>query len=140
MIYNKYIKRYHILIIMNNIRYTLEDNHVNKKISYDEIKNDVNEQEKNIINNSDYINDFYSQILLQEQDYDENYTKKQMEMIADYYSISKRKKRKHELIEDIVEFENKIEHMEIVEKRKLLWFYIEEIKNDNYLNKFLILD
>lgn len=125
---------------MNNIRYTLEDNHVNKKISYDEIKNDVNEQEKNIINNSDYINDFYSQILLQEQDYDENYTKKQMEMIADYYSISKRKKRKHELIEDIVEFENKIEHMEIVEKRKLLWFYIEEIKNDNYLNKFLILD
>ena len=125
---------------MNNIRYTLEDNHVNKKLSYDEIKNDVNEQEKNIINNSDYINDFYSQILLEEQDYDENYTKKQLEMIADYYSISKRKKRKHELIENIVEFENKIEHMEIVEKRKLLWFYIQEIKNDNYLNKFLILD
>ena len=125
---------------MNNIRYTLEDNHVNKKLSYDEIKNDINEQEKNIINNSDYINDFYSQILLEEQDYDENYTKKQLEMIADYYSISKRKKRKHELIENIVEFENKIEHMEIVEKRKLLWFYIQEIKNDNYLNKFLILD
>lgn len=125
---------------MNNIRYTLEDNHVNKKLSYDEIKNDVNEQEKNITNNSDYINDFYSQILLEEQDYDENYTKKQLEMIADYYSISKRKKRKHELIENIVEFENKIEHMEIVEKRKLLWFYIQEIKNDNYLNKFLILD
>lgn len=125
---------------MNNIRYTLEDNHVNKKISYDEIKKDVNEQEKNIINNSDYINDFYSQILLEEQDYNENYTKKQLEMIADYYSISKRKKRKNQLIEDIVEFENKIEHMEIVEKRKLLWFYIQEIKNDNYLNKFLILD
>jgi hypothetical protein len=125
---------------MNNIRYTLEDNHVNKKLSYDEIKNNVNEQEKNIVNNSDYINDFYSQILLEEQDYDENYTKKQLEMIADYYSISKRKKRKHELIENIVEFENKIEHMEIVEKRKLLWFYIQEIKNDNYLNKFLILD
>ena len=125
---------------MNNIRYTLEDNHVNKKLSYDEIKNDVNEQEKNIINNSDYINDFYSQILLEEQDYDENYTKKQLEMIADYYSISKRKKRKHELIENIVEFENKIEHMEFVVKRKLLWFYIQEIKNDNYLNKFLILD
>jgi len=125
---------------MNNIRYTLEDNHVNKKLSYDEIKKDVNEQEKNIINNSDYINDFYSQILLEEQDYNENYTKKQLEMIADYYSISKRKKRKNQLIEDIVEFENKIEHMEIVEKRKLLWFYIQEIKNDNYLNKFLILD
>jgi hypothetical protein len=125
---------------MNNIRYTLEDNHVNKKLSYDEIKNNVNEQEKNIVNNSDYINDFYSQILLEEQEYDENYTKKQLEMIADYYSISKRKKRKHELIENIVEFENKIEHMEIVEKRKLLWFYIQEIKNDNYLNKFLILD
>ena len=125
---------------MNNIRYTLEDNHVNKKLSYDEIKNNVNEQEKNIVNNSDYINDFYSQILLEEQEYDENYTKKQLEMIADYYSISKRKKRKNELIENIVEFENKIEHMEIVEKRKLLWFYIQEIKNDNYLNKFLILD
>ena len=61
-------------------------------------------------------------------------------MIADYYSLSKRKKRKHELIENIVDFENNIDNMEIVEKRKLLWFYIEEIKNDNYLNKFLILD
>ena len=125
---------------MNNIRYILEDNNVNKKISYNDIKNDVDEQEKNIINDNNYISDFYSQIVLEEQNYDENYNKKQLEMIADYYSISKRKKRKHQLIENIVEYENNMENIEIVEKRKLLWFYIEEIKNDNYLNKFLILD
>ena len=29
---------------------------------------------------------------------------------------------------------------EVVNRRKLLWFYLEEIKNDNYLRKFLILD
>lgn len=125
---------------MNNIRYILEDNNKNKKISYDDIKNEVEVQEKNICSDNNYLNDYYSQLVLEEQNYDENFTKKQLEMIADYYSLSKRKKRKHELIENIVDFENNIDNMEIVEKRKLLWFYIEEIKNDNYLNKFLILD
>ena len=75
-----------------------------------------------------------------ELDFNENYTKKQLEKIADYYKISKRKKRKNELIEEIVIFEKDISNYNITERRKLLWFYMSEIKNDNYLSKFLILD
>ena len=70
----------------------------------------------------------------------ENYTKKQLDLIADYYKISKRKKRKHILIEDIVAYENDMENEEIVSQRKLMWFYLEQIKCDNYLSKFLILE
>ena len=70
----------------------------------------------------------------------ENFLKKDLEKIADYYDISKRKKKKDELIEDIVIFELVTENIEIVSRRKTLWFYLEEIKNDNYLSKFLIFD
>ena len=75
-----------------------------------------------------------------EIDYNENYKKKELERIADYYEISKRKKRKQKLIEDIVIFEKDETNKEITERRKLLWYYMEEINNDNYLSKFLILD
>ena len=75
-----------------------------------------------------------------EMDYNENYKKKELERIADYYEISKRKKRKQKLIEDIVIFEKDETNKEITERRKLLWYYMEEINNDNYLSKFLILD
>ena len=34
------------------------------------------------------------------------YTKKQLDRIADYYQIPKRKKKKAELVEEIVIFEN----------------------------------
>ena len=79
-------------------------------------------------------------IIAMELEYKENYTKKQLEKIADYYQISKRKKRKDELIEAIVLFEQNIQNSDITEKRKTLWFYLQEIMNDNYLSKFLILD
>ena len=79
-------------------------------------------------------------IYASELDYNENYTKKQLDRIADYYQILKRKKKKAELIEEIVIYENDLSNYEITERRKLLWFYMEEINNDNYLSKFLILD
>ena len=75
-----------------------------------------------------------------ELDYQTNYIKKDLERIADYYEISKRKKRKDELIEDIVLFEKDPVNIQKVYQRKKLWRYIEEIKKDKYLRQFLILD
>tara|TARA_B000000437_G_C11460977_1_gene230563 strand:+ start:138 stop:518 length:381 start_codon:yes stop_codon:yes gene_type:complete len=126
---------------MQNIHYSLIEDKINRKISYEELKEEVNEREKEIdLKQTDDVTDFYSQICFEEQDYMENYTKKQLDLIADYYKISKRKKRKHILIEDIVAFENNMENEEIVSQRKLMWFYVEQIKCDNYLSKFLILE
>ena len=61
-----------------------------------------------------------------ELDYNENYTKKQLDRIADYYQIPKRKKKKAELVEEIVIFENDLSNYEITERRKLLWHYMKK--------------
>lgn len=78
--------------------------------------------------------------IAQEVEYDSNYTKKELEKVAEYYEISKRKKKKHDLIEDIVVFEKEPANIETVYKRKKLWGYIQEIKADKYLSKYLIFD
>ena len=75
-----------------------------------------------------------------EIEYNSNYNRKELDHIADYYGISKRKKKKNQLVEEIVIFEKEPENMENVHRRKMLWYYVEEIKSDKYLSKFLILD
>lgn len=87
-----------------------------------------NEQKDNILDN-----------IIQEQIiYNEDFLKKDLEMIASYYNISKRKKTKGELIQDIVLFETDPINFEITQKRKLMWFYLNELKTDRYLKKFII--
>ena len=81
-----------------------------------------------------------NEFMTQQFYYDENFTMKELHHIANYYDISKRKKKKAELIDDIIAFELDDENKEIVETRKRLWFYLNEIKNDNYLSKFIILE
>ena len=67
-------------------------------------------------------------------DYSTNYTVKQLGNILDYYEISRRKMRKEEMVEMIVLYENQ------VEQRKRLWKNFEELKQDKYFSKFLIID
>tara|TARA_Y100000591_G_C21853056_1_gene712939 strand:+ start:5361 stop:5780 length:420 start_codon:yes stop_codon:yes gene_type:complete len=81
-----------------------------------------------------------NEFMTQQFYYDENFTMKELYHIANYYEISKRKKKKAELIDDIIAFELDIENNEIVQTRKRLWFYLNEIKHDNYLSKFIILE
>ena len=50
------------------------------------------------------------------------------------------KKNKQDLKSEIVIFETSEENIAIVERRKELWFYINEIKEDKYLSKFLIFE
>ena len=42
------------------------------------------------------------------------------------------------MILDIVLFEEDSYNVNITNRRKLLWHYLNEIKNDRYLNKFII--
>ena len=123
-----------------NLSYSLieksedEEEEKGESVTYESLLKKVN-KDAETINNFD-VDD----MIAMEFEYKENYTKKQLEKIADYYQISKRKKRKQELIEEIVIFEKDISNYNITERRKTLWFYMSEIKNDNYLSKFLILD
>ncbi len=137
-----------------NISYSLQENKGAEMdvvtLSYDELLNEVTtsadaipDQESESEYEYDYSNDAMSGMddyIASELDYQTNYIKKELERIADYYEISKRKKKKNELVEDIVIFEKDPVNVEKVYQRKKMWRYIEEIKKDKYLRQFLILD
>ena len=126
-----------------NLSFSLIEPNIEAKkqteVTYDSLVSLVNEQSKNMEtdwNEGLSLDDYVAS----EIDYNENYTKKQLELIADYYDISKRKKKKGQLIEEIVIFEKEPTNYDITQRRKTLWFYMEEINNDSFLSKFLILD
>ena len=125
---------------MENIKCSvIEIKKDNDKANIDEIIESLNEEEENIKESNSYDNDFTTIYYLLEEEYNQ-FTKKELERICDYYKISKRKKRKSELIQDIIIFEQDANNQEMVDKRTELWYCIEMIKNDNYLKKFLILE
>ena len=135
-----------------NISYSLQENQGESvpNLSYEDLLNEVTtsadaipEQESEDEYEYDYSMDAMAGMddyIASELDYQTNYIKKDLERIADYYEISKRKKRKDQLVEDIVLFEKAPVNVQKVYQRKKMWRYIEEIKKDKYLRQFLILD
>lgn len=123
---------------MNYVIQEDNDNKINEVVNYNDIVDLVNNLDvsKNNYENENYDDNWFALIY----QYEADYTKKELDKIADYYNISKRKKKKMELCEEIVIFEMTPENEDIVNHRKLMWFYFEEIKKDNYLKKFIILD
>ena len=72
--------------------------------------------------------------------YQLNFTLRQLTQIFDYYNIPKPKKcNKDILIQMIIHFESDRENEDIVTKRKMLWFYMEELKNDKYMKHYVVL-
>jgi len=76
------------------------------------------------------------------KEYNDNFTIKELFLICDYYNISKELKllkcNKEKIIQSLVEFESCQSNNDIVLKRKQLWFYINELKNDKMMKKFVI--
>jgi hypothetical protein len=129
-----------------NLSFLLHEKNIDhEKISYDELMEDLDEKYEQKTQNEEYndLGGYYEDVDQYETmdlNYNTNFTKKQLERIAEYYEISKRKKNKQELIVDIILFELNPENEYIAFKRKQLWEYMKEIKADKYLSKFLILD
>lgn len=132
---------------VHNLRLKLIDADLELKdktdVTYEDLVDKVNiesEKRENIYMENMWDDNLANEFMTQQFYYDENYTMKELYHIANYYDISKRKKKKAELIDDIIAFELDNENCEVVETRKRLWFYVNEIKNDNYLSKFIILE
>jgi hypothetical protein len=91
----------------------------------------------NEIENED-INDNFHHVLY----YYENFTIKELLLICDYYRISKELKinkcKKDIIVQVLVDFETNYQNHDIVSKRKNLWFYINELKNDKFMKKYLL--
>ena len=125
-----------------NMFFSLVDADISSKkettVTYDDLLEQVNSKAESIPQDDmDLYSDLYFAEVL---DYKDNYTKKQLEFIAGYYDIKTRKKKKEELAEEIVLFEKADENAGLVQRRKMMWFYIDEIANDSYLSKYLILE
>lgn len=138
---NEYKNNSLIIFNMENIKCSIIDTiQKDTTTNLKDIMSCVEEKEKENSKNYDMESENFTAIYyLLEEEYNE-FTKKELERICDYYKISKRKKRKADLIQDIIIFEQDEMNNEIVNKRNELWYCIEQIKNDNYLKKFLILD
>ena len=110
-----------------------------KRRSYDKDIEEINSEIEKISLENNNFSDYdsaYAQIL----DYKTNYLKKDLIKIAEYYDIDIRKKTKNILIEDILSFENNPENCILVERRQTMWFYLNELMEDNYLRKYIIFD
>ena len=155
---------YIILYMINNIEYHLtelnktEKNIIDTSEIYEEFltpdSSYRSKSSEDTPNDIDY--DANNDINL--YDYETNYKIMDLNKIADYYGIlltklqnnsyndpnntkGKKKyvkKKKDELIEDIVNFEEDELNANIVYRRKQLWFYIDELKTDKYLQKHII--
>jgi len=109
-------------------------------------KNDVD----NILNNdyffsdskeeTEWFDDTNDNLMSQHIDYFENYTLKELHHISNYYNIPKKKLKKDELIELIIQFENNNDNLLIVYNRKRFWHYLQELKTDSYFGKFIGFD
>jgi hypothetical protein len=121
--------------------------------NYNNTDNDENELETilNEINNIYYSeienyneNTWFSNsdLIAKSIDYDTNYNVKQLLTICDYYGLLKEVKinkfKKPELILFLLDFEENMENSLIVYKRKQLWYFIEELKNDKFMKKYVL--
>jgi hypothetical protein len=94
----------------------------------------------------DQLNDFDidfnsiqdAKVFMDMKDYELNYNVKQLSLICEYYGLRITKQKKQDIIEQIVIFENTMENIVITMKRKELWYYINELKNDKMMKKFVI--
>ena len=91
------------------------------------------------ISNMDFQDDLMVPHLI---NYSENYTVKELLLICDYYGIAKQLKmnkcKKDEIIQILYQFESDSNNEEIVFKRKNMWFYINELKNDKFMKKYVL--
>ena len=117
----------------DHINLKVEDNKDEKIVNMDELMDMVNKKFQENEENKFNIDNFFAL----EMDYDMNYTVEQLKHILKYYELSTRKKRKCEMIQDILFFEAEPMNDGIVNRRKYLWECIDEINSDPYLTKFL---
>ena len=122
------------------------DNRDNKNNNDDEnelenILKEINEASLDI-NTNFYNYNSESEFMIKLIDYNLNYNNKQLLLICEYYGLLKEiktnKMKKLEIIYFLLDFEENIENFSIVNKRKQLWHFINELKNDKFMKKYVL--
>lgn len=107
---------------------------------YDSSSNDGFEQELDDLINS--IHDSANSIVTESNNYNVNFTIKQLLVICDYYGLSKmlksNKNNKEYIVNVLVLFEKDYANQDIVSKRRNMWYFMAELKNDKFMKKHII--
>jgi len=118
-----------------NIHFNIDEVHEETNVNFHEMMSNF---ENETLNDYESENIIASQIL----NYQMNFTIKQLLVICDYYGISKEiklnKATKIELINALVYFESNSINEDVVLKRQNLWFYLNELKNDKIMKKYVL--
>jgi hypothetical protein len=81
-------------------------------------------------------------IITKSLDYHLNYNVKELMLICNYYGLLKEVKnnklKKQEIILFLLDFEENTDNSLIVYKRKQLWYFMEELKNDKFMKKYIM--
>jgi hypothetical protein len=126
-----------------NITFFLDEQEdiTNELDTYFDINNVLQEIESNEI----YDNELNLQEdlkLPQLINYQENFTIKELLLICEYYGFAKelktKKYNKEEIIHFLVEYELEPLNSDIVYRRQNMWFYMNELKNDKFMKKYLL--
>jgi len=123
-----------------NISFLLEPNsevfnNENTVINIDDYLQEINDE----INDQTYDDDLVIPKII---NYNENFTVKELLLICEYYGISKELKsnkcNKEVIINFLVDFESNCMNTQIVLKRQKMWLYINELKNDKFMKKYVL--
>ena len=120
---------------MTNISYTITDVCVERDNYNTNTIIDLRESMNSFIDNDE---NRANEMVALEIFFSDNYIVKELQQIADYYTLPTRKLKKGDLIQRIVEFELDSKNYDIVSKRKMLYFYYEELKSDAFFKDYVI--
>jgi hypothetical protein len=113
---------------------------------------DDNPNDDAVCYNGDIINELMDEVSNMQVDtdlsfpyminYSENSTIKELLLICDYYGFAKELKankcNKGQIIQILVDFEMSPLNSDVVYKRRTVWFYASELKNDKFMKKFVL--
>ncbi len=122
-----------------------DDNDIAISFLIEEVENSENKSEINIeeLMNQIEQSDFEYEIAVPHMiNYHENFTIKELLLICEYYGFAKdvkaNKFNKEQIVDYLVAFETDISNADIVFRRQNMWFYINELKNDKFMKKFIL--
>ena len=119
----------------DNIIFSLDENEQNNANESEFDMNEILMQVEEMVVNDDLM---VPHII----HYHENFNIKELLLICDYYGFGKELKankyNKDMIIHYLVEFESNHINNDIVFKRQNLWFYINELKNDKFMKKYIL--
>ena len=127
----------------DNIIFSLDEVSLDKNDDFEFDMNELLQQFENTADEADADYVLNTDLMIPYMmHYSDNFTIKELFLICDYYGISKELKAnkctKDLIVQFLVEFETNPDNNDIVFKRQNMWFYMNELKNDKFMKKYVL--